>query len=39
VNDVENDLRSLKVKRWRQNANNREQWESVIKEAKVLGEP
>ena len=30
------DLRQLKVKRWRQKALNREEWAVVIKEAKIL---
>jgi hypothetical protein len=38
LEDVENDLRKLKVKR-RQKENNREEWASVVKEAKVLGGP
>jgi hypothetical protein len=33
---VENDLRELKVKRWRPKANNREELASVEKEAKFL---
>jgi hypothetical protein len=32
----ENDLRVMKVKRWRKKPQNREEWESVINEAKVL---
>jgi hypothetical protein len=36
LDDVENDLRVVKVKRWRKKAQNREEWASVIKEAKVL---
>jgi hypothetical protein len=36
LDDVENDLRVMKVKRWRIKAQNREEWASVIKEAKVL---
>jgi hypothetical protein len=39
LNDVENDLRVMKVKRWRKKAQNREEWVSVIKEAKVLKGP
>jgi hypothetical protein len=34
--DVENYLRVMKVKRWRKKAQNREEWASIIKEAKVL---
>jgi hypothetical protein len=33
---VENDLRVMKVKRWRKKAKKKEEWASVIKEAKVL---
>jgi hypothetical protein len=33
---VENCLRELKVKRWRQNANNREEWVFVAEEDKIL---
>jgi hypothetical protein len=36
---VENDLRAMKVKRWRKKAQNREECSSVIKEAKVLKGP
>jgi hypothetical protein len=36
LDDVENDLRVMKVKRWRKKAQNREEWASVIKKAKVL---
>jgi hypothetical protein len=38
LDDVENDLRVMKIKRWRKKAQNRE-WASVIKEAKVLKGP
>jgi hypothetical protein len=34
--DVENDLRVMRVKRWRKKTQNRKEWASVIKEAKVL---
>jgi hypothetical protein len=33
INDVEDDLRRLGVKRWRMKALNREEWASIIKEA------
>jgi hypothetical protein len=33
---MEKDLREMKVKRWRQKAVHREEWTSVIKEAKAL---
>jgi hypothetical protein len=35
INDVEDDLRKLWVKRWRTKALNREEWASIIMEAKV----
>jgi hypothetical protein len=35
INDVEDDLRKLSVKRWRRKALEREEWASVIKEAKA----
>jgi hypothetical protein len=35
INDVEDDLRKLGVKRWRTRALEREEWASIIKEAKV----
>jgi hypothetical protein len=34
INDVEDDLRELGVKRWRTNALEREEWASIIKEVK-----
>jgi hypothetical protein len=30
------DLQGMKLKRWMKNANNREEWESLTKDAKVL---
>jgi hypothetical protein len=36
---MENDSCKLEVKRWRQKANNRKCWASVVKEAKVLRGP
>jgi hypothetical protein len=39
LDDVENDLRVIKVKRWRKKAQNREERASVVKEAKVLRGP
>jgi hypothetical protein len=39
LDDVENDLIVMKIKRWRKKAQNREQWASVIKEVKVLEGP
>jgi hypothetical protein len=35
INDVEDDLMELGVKRWRTKALEREEWASIIKEAKV----
>jgi hypothetical protein len=35
INDVEDDLQKLGVKRWRTKALNREELASIIKEAKV----
>jgi hypothetical protein len=35
LDDVENDLLGLKIKKWRQNANRREELSSVVKERKV----
>jgi len=34
-NDVEDDLRKLGVKRWRTKVLEREEWASIIKEAKA----
>ena len=34
-NDVEDDLRKLGVKRWRAKALDREEWASIIREAKA----
>jgi hypothetical protein len=35
LENTENDLRDLKVNMWRQKENNIEDWESIVKEAKV----
>jgi hypothetical protein len=35
INDVEDDLRKLGVKQWRTKALEREEWASIIKEAKA----
>ena len=35
INDVEDDLRKLGMKRWRMKALEREEWASIIKEAKA----
>jgi hypothetical protein len=39
LEDVEKDLREMKVKRWREKAFDREEWALVIKEAKALRRP
>jgi hypothetical protein len=39
LEDVERDLREMKVKRWRQKAVDREEWAIVIEEAKALRGP
>jgi len=36
LEDKEKDLRKMKVKRWRENAVNKEEQASIIKEAKAL---
>ena len=35
IDDVEDDLRKLGVKRWRAKALDREEWASILREAKV----
>jgi hypothetical protein len=35
INDVEEDLRKLGVKQWRTKVLEREEWSSIIKEAKA----
>jgi hypothetical protein len=35
INDVEDDVRKLGVKRWRTKALEREEWASIVKEAKA----
>jgi hypothetical protein len=35
INDVEDDLRKLGVKRWRTKALDRVEWASIVREAKV----
>jgi hypothetical protein len=35
LDDVEADLRSMGIKRWRTKVLNREEWASIIKEAKA----
>jgi len=39
LEDVEKVLYAIKVKRWRQKAVDREEWASVIKEAKAVRGP
>jgi hypothetical protein len=39
LEDAEKDIREMKVKRWRPKTVDREEWASVIKEAKVLRGP
>jgi type IV secretory pathway VirB9-like protein len=36
TDDAKNELQNLKMKTWRQIANNREKWAPLTKEAKVL---
>jgi hypothetical protein len=36
---VENDLRTMGVKRWRNVANDREEWRRIVREAKALHGP
>jgi hypothetical protein len=38
LEDVENDLRVLKLKIWAQKANSREEWTTVVKDVEVLRE-
>jgi len=35
INDVKDDLRKLGVKRWRTKSLDREEWASIIREAKA----
>ena len=35
INDVEDDLRKLGVKRWRRKATDREEWASIVTEIKA----
>jgi hypothetical protein len=37
LENVEKDLREVKVKRWREKAVDREEWASIIKTAEALG--
>ena len=39
LEDIEKDLREMKVKRWRQRAVDGEEWRPIIKEAKGLRGP
>jgi hypothetical protein len=36
---AEDDLRELDLNRWREQANNREEWTPVVKDAEVLRGP
>jgi hypothetical protein len=36
MENIQNDLRELKVNRWRQEANNNEEWVPVANDTKVL---
>jgi hypothetical protein len=36
INDVEDDLRKLGVKRWRTKALDRVEWASIVREAKAI---
>ena len=36
MDDVEEDLKRLKVKNWKRKARNREEWAKISKEARVL---
>jgi hypothetical protein len=35
IDDVEEDLRSMGVKRWRKRAMDRREWAAIVKEAKA----
>jgi hypothetical protein len=35
LDDVESDLKKMKVKRWKEKMRNREQWRLVVEEAKA----
>jgi hypothetical protein len=39
IEDVENDLRELIMKRWMPKANNGKEWASVLKEVNIHREP
>jgi hypothetical protein len=39
LEDAENDLLALKLKRWKQKANNRQEWAPIVKGAKLLRRP
>ena len=39
LEDVEKDLQEMKVKKWRQKSIDREEWASVMKEAKAVRGP
>jgi hypothetical protein len=35
IDDVEEDLRSMGVKRWRKSALDKREWDAIVKEAKA----
>jgi hypothetical protein len=39
LNEVEQNLKQMEVRGWRRRAQNRDEWQSILKEAKVLHGP
>jgi hypothetical protein len=39
LDDVEEDLRKMRISGWRRKARRREEWKSVLREVKVLQGP
>jgi hypothetical protein len=39
LDEVEQDLKQMGVRGWRRRAQNRDEWQSILKEAKVLHGP